>query len=340
MRVKLFLMIGAMLLSSAMAQANGVGNGGDAMRRLFEQARTASATLVENLQSCSFQSDVSQEAADWILTRQDVIRKDIKAAPYLWVVDSQPTCGFTQTDLKSPIYLSYPTCASTVGADLKSAIFVVLHETAHHLGVTDEHEADNFAYAIQNADLNKSCPKNRISDVFDSRICDGSSFTATDARRYLAAGQTSAYIGKYAAYARYRDCTTLSGCTDWMNSSVETEYTNVVRSRYAAAIPAPRVLLTTDSGDVGFKASISAQFPNSGVEPLSIDLMSSHDGVFSHAGKDVRYAVKGMKNNGSVADEYTGKFNGTCVWLGTSILKTEVSSGFYQEGQIVVYGTH
>lgn len=84
------------------------------------------------------------DASEWILKNQARYAEDILQSPHYWTVDSQPTCAFTASTSKQGIYFSYPTYLNSSNSKEK-AMFILAHESAHHLGISDETFADRVA---------------------------------------------------------------------------------------------------------------------------------------------------------------------------------------------------
>lgn len=225
MKIRLMAaLITLLAFNGAQANGNGFGNGGDALRVLFEKARTAAAAKIDELKWCSFAENTPSETAEWILKNQADLIIDIQRSEHLWVVDSQATCGFTKTEKQSGIYLSYPTCASTVGTNLKDAMFVILHETAHHFGVTNEKEADRFAQIVMATKKGVKCPD--TPDITDPKSCSSAPMTTKDARRYFKTGDTKAKgEGRFQTWGRISRCVTLTGCQPWKEWNANFGYT-------------------------------------------------------------------------------------------------------------------
>lgn len=335
---KMGLTMIAMLLASSLANAdahrgNGGGNGGDALRELLERARSAAAATVQNLQWCSFKSTVKKETVDWILANQTAIANDIRSSQHLWVVDDQATCGFTSGDSAAPIYLSYPTCASTVGNSLNSAIFVVLHETAHHFGVSNERDADAIAKAIQEANLNTTCPAS--DDITDPGVCSSGPMTTEDAQRYFSAGDTSVMVPvTYRVYGRISRCVTLSGCEPWKEWELKTglgsDWLQTLQLQLFATQSTPYfsgyIWATERNGNSGRSSYFG--------EAFDIDVTSGRELWFygsSYRGDHTVY----MKED---TDSKIGRMRKNCVW--NKWAQTfDYGSGLTEKIEVYLHGT-
>lgn len=209
---KLILILLACGGLSSMAQADGgttIGSGGDALRELFSNAKGVAASKVEQLNICSFDVSTPQVIRDWLIQNQIRLAMDIRLSQHAWVVDSQSTCGFTNHAPQSTIYLSYPTCASSANS-LSNAFFVLVHESAHHLGIDDERQADEIARAVLYANIVPNCSSG--NGVFDPNICSSAPMTTSDASKYFKPGDISVMVGNYKFYGQVTRCVSLSGC--------------------------------------------------------------------------------------------------------------------------------
>lgn len=288
------------------------GNSGDAMRSLFNQARNAAIQRVNELQWCSFESNVPQELSEWLINKREEIAADIASSQYYWVVDGQVSCGFTQRKLGAPIYLSYPTCASTVATNLTSAIFVVLHETAHHFGIDDEDRADEIAEAILRTNSRADCSK-PVDDVFNQRICQGLPFTKADGLKYVGGHKGWSDLGTYKTYGRYRDCIRGGPCDAWTAA-------------------APNIS--------GFDLTIDREneFPGYSIHPekyIQFQQIESGYSILTTAGAPV-YAMTPFTPK---FEKFKGGVYQSCVWL-KSNLKSAGRGLYYREGEFVIYGKH
>lgn len=330
--MKRAILLMAFLFSGGIAAANTVGSGGDALRDLFEKARSAAVYNVSRLQWCSFATGTRPEVSKWILENAQRLADDIRKSEQRWVVDTQPTCAFTNHSAQSPVYLSYPTCAATVGTNLNAALFTLLHESSHHLGVSDERQADEVATAIMTADLAKRCPQG--TDIFDPQICQGTEFSADDARRYLPPGEKSAKFGTYSLAGRFRNCTHVSGCSAWQSGDAESLYAVANNSVYGRIVEAPFFYIGTSGVAPYFTLSLWQPIPK----------QSSGLTLFSReGGKEAFSSYVGIKLGGIYPNG--GRFDNmiivksNCSWY-RSGARTAESSGAWTEAEVVLYGKH
>jgi hypothetical protein len=127
-----------------------VGNGGDPLRLMWWSAREQAAFVVQRMHPDAFPRTSSQELRSWILERKDALAADILASPHVWIEDEELHCAMTRPFPAAPIELSWSTCrkATTTKSD---AAKILIHESVHHLGVTDETFADEVAVTIWSA---------------------------------------------------------------------------------------------------------------------------------------------------------------------------------------------
>ncbi len=133
-----------------------VPNGGDELRQVFHSARIPVSHDISNLSPCSFDREVPGDVVQWIVANKDLLAQDILNAPHKWTTDEQTTCALTFPRPNDPISLSFPTCLrSTTNAGAVERLLI--HESIHHLGITDEEQADYLSRLIYFAPTFPSC---------------------------------------------------------------------------------------------------------------------------------------------------------------------------------------
>ncbi len=314
----------APLFSWAEPGGQGVGSGGDALRQLMEQARWAALGRLSAIDWCSFAPNVSPVLSQWILQHMNEFKQDVQNSNHLWVVDAQSTCGFTQHSSTADIYFSYPTCAATIGNNLNSALFTLLHETAHHLGVSDEKQADLVAQAILDANIALQCPA-ATQDVFNPLVCQGPVFTATDAAKYLQPGQSQTNaIGKYQAYARYRQCNYLTGCGAWVASKVVKYSTN--------GLGEVSLTIYAISSNPYFDITVAGEFDG------SPHLLASGIPGALKLNVENGFWLESNTMMDFISSKISGELRQGCGWFQIQRRTENKSNGTYMESEIVVYG--
>ena len=145
-------------IAAASVQSGGddVGNGGDLLRAYFNDGQTLAREKVEAITSCSFAPDTEIGVANWILNNKTELANDVGHSTHNWITDKQATCAWTMPHMYADITLSYDSCA-TVQND-EDAAWVLVHESTHHLGFTDEIFPDKVAKAVMTAKPGASCP--------------------------------------------------------------------------------------------------------------------------------------------------------------------------------------
>jgi hypothetical protein len=354
---KMGLILAIALLSLNLKAQHTVGSGGDYIRQIFEQGRTKAAAKLASLTTCSFDSNVPPEMKAWILGNKDLIKADIEKSNHLWVVDAQPTCAFTIHAPQSSIYLSYPTC-DTKNADADTAMFTLIHESAHHLGISDEQQADIVATLITQAVFVEKCAADL--SVFDSMICQGNPATAQDIGKLFKPGAVSAVVGKYGFYVRSRLCSTLSGCGDWQNNQLvqgnKYNYTSVsfspsavlgvnLQATFSAQVDFPyyKVNFCKSTNFSCESMQSKVQIEVNGTENtynntlLIYDLLKGRPyPAFSSAGGDQFGNVTAVPK---FYFEATGKTAARCSWYQQNTIDN-LGDGFTQYNEFVLYGTH
>jgi len=336
MRKNLFAIIAmAMIGTTAHAVDGGttVGSGGDALRELFNQARSAAAAKVEQISVCSFDVSTPQSIRDWLVKNQSTLAMDIRMSQHAWVVDSQTTCGFTNHSPQSTVYLSYPTCASTAHT-LNDALFVLVHEAAHHLGIDDERQADEVARAVLYSTYVQNCSVG--SSVFDPNICSSAPMTTDDARRYFKPGDVSATIGKYQFYGQVSRCVALSGC----EPAKPWAFAPTLGS---SKIDSMNVVLRSTGQDPYFYPRFDIVYTGNGGNNQRSEFEIGRDFLGSYPVNFYGKSYRDERNvNVSTYDNRSGadiRFRRDCLWAKWTKQET-LPDGSTEKTEVVLYGTH
>lgn len=126
------------------------GGGGDDLRLRFLDAKEMAASIVEAIDDSTFPDDVSSETKAWILQNQKAWLADVRETKQIWSDQhGHETCAWTEFRPQAPIQLSFYKCGRV--GDVSSIAFILLHESAHHLGIEDEAMADSIAKAAIDA---------------------------------------------------------------------------------------------------------------------------------------------------------------------------------------------
>ena len=127
-----------------------VGNGGDALRLRFFKAKEFAATVVLKAQEQGLRASASAEIRDFLVKNQEALAADLIATEHVWVEDERVTCARTLLEPAAQLILSYPTCRG-LKPTLKEIATLLIHESIHHLGISDETFADSASIALMNA---------------------------------------------------------------------------------------------------------------------------------------------------------------------------------------------
>jgi hypothetical protein len=331
---KLILILLACGGLSSVANAEGgttIGSGGDALRELFSNAKGVAASKVEQMNLCSFDSSTPLAIRDWLIQNQTRLAMDIRLSQHAWVVDSQTTCGFTNHAPQSTVYLSYPTCASTANS-LNNAFFVLVHESAHHLGVDDERQADAIARAVLYANIVPNCSMG--NGVFDPNICSSAPMTTSDASKYFKPGDTFAFVGNYKFYGQISRCVSLSGCEPakaWdLEAYQSSQLINYMGLKIASIETSPYFNLSFYIGSVGSRDEYKIEngvLADRGMYGYHVTFYGpSYRNVIEHI---VGYSSK-------TKDFRVGK---DCLW--SKWTQTfQLEGGTTEKVDVVLYGTH
>jgi hypothetical protein len=120
------------------------GGGGDDLRLRFLDGQEMAASIIEAIDESSLGASASPAVKAWILENQTAWLEDLRASKHTWY-DSHghESCAWTEFKPLAPIQLSLNECSRVYGET--SVAFIFLHESAHHLGISDESMADNIA---------------------------------------------------------------------------------------------------------------------------------------------------------------------------------------------------
>lgn len=337
---------------SAQAQ-HGVSSGGDYIREVFQQGRVEAVNKIRNLKSCSFNTGVAGSVKDWIMNHQYDLSVDVQMSSHAWIVDAQATCAYTSHAAQAPIFLSYPTCNQTTPTVDKS-VYVLIHESAHHLGVDDEMQADAIAQAIVSANLMNICPD--TVSVFDPNICSGPQATTAEVGKLFMSGATKALVGNYGIYLRSRLCSAVSGCGAWQKNDLvigdhyDTPYlaTFPVMTEYSQLTGKTQLELSTNSLAPFYTADFCKTIDRRFTCITRFDSVSGklfaevETNVYSN---DFFYrnlitgAPKAIASAGAFYWMVSGKITANCSWL-NSVNTSDMGNGVKQENELLIYGTH
>lgn len=214
--MKLASLLGLVLSVTSYAEQGGAttGNGGDTLRALFVDGRAEAAQKLKDIRWCSFASDADSETVQWILDRRVELMNDVLMSQHVWVTDLVPTCAFTQPISNADITLSFEACRDT--QTIADAGRLLIHESVHHLGVTDETFADQVAELVYLAQASSSCGQVEV-DPFDPASCKGDPMTADEAIDRIGLPESvRKQVGEFQVYSRSRKCYAKGKCSAWV----------------------------------------------------------------------------------------------------------------------------
>ncbi len=216
------LFLSAVILLSATAIAgedHSTGNGGDAIRKLFIDAKRVASHKLRRLKTCSFEGQNDVEAINFALQNSSKLASEVTNSAHYWTVDQQATCAYTTRESNAGIYLSYPTCHNSVHG-MHEAVYILIHEATHHLGIVDERFGDRVATAVMNSENRDSCP-NTGGEVFEPTYCQGPNISRDEVLRYFGRAESKAFFTTMQIKRRERACNTATGCATWTDAPVE-----------------------------------------------------------------------------------------------------------------------
>ncbi len=195
---------------------DGVGNGGGKLLSKFEDARQLAYSMLMRINHCSIPDSTKPGVRSWLVQNIPVLLEDILESVIEVQEDpSQGNCALTQPKSKSPIILSHKKCTHD-NYSIEEAARLIIHESVHHLGQSQEMFTENVARAISLADINhkKVCP---TSAPFDPMSCQGTPLTNSklSARKI---NEDIQNLGKFKTYLRVRFCERAGECSQWLES--------------------------------------------------------------------------------------------------------------------------
>lgn len=197
------------------AAAGEVGNGGDPIRLLFEEAREYAAERVRSAQPCAFGVNTNPSVVSWVMVHREQLAQDIELSPHVWITDPQSTCAFTQTHAKAAITFSFEACRPGVKG-INDAVSMLIHESVHHFEITDEVFADQVAKAISSLGMDSSCHPIHSEDPFNPASCSGNTLSESDLLNMIPLPQKNYVdLGNFNVFTRLRMCYGEGWCTNW-----------------------------------------------------------------------------------------------------------------------------
>lgn len=121
-------------------------HGGDSLRLTLEKARSLAVEIVTAFRPNAMPSN--HDVARWIEGHKADLIEELKESPIVLVDDQQEHEAMTELKSKAPIKVSRSMAYATLDTQIKAAL-LLLHESVHHLGVSDESFADATALALE-----------------------------------------------------------------------------------------------------------------------------------------------------------------------------------------------
>lgn len=145
-----------------------VGNGGDSLRVLFEQARVNATEIVDRVARQEYQgrlaANSSRDEAAWLVQNRESLLSDLRAGRHIWVEklpDSCPKhfCACAPSGNRPDIFLSSTECKKDM--TVKDAGELLLHEHLHYFPFVgmDEDRADRISNAAYTAWFQSGHPR-------------------------------------------------------------------------------------------------------------------------------------------------------------------------------------
>lgn len=138
----------AFLLScekTIIVKENEAPHGGDGIQILFKNAQTWAIKKLSAIRNCSFRQESASDTKNWILQNSSELVKDLEQSEHAWEQSANVPCGRTTGTKNGKILLSYAGCKNLSPDD---AFRVLVHESVHHFGVSNEEFATNVASEV------------------------------------------------------------------------------------------------------------------------------------------------------------------------------------------------
>lgn len=149
MKVLLLLLCLTVNLVHADVTGDTGGNSGDAIRLIFVKGKKHASNVVANINLDKMPIETDKKVKRFIEDNRYGLANDILRSAHDWKEQELPTCAHTLPQTESPITLSFQTCIKTINTPLQAGQLLI-HESVHHFGVTEEAFADAVALAVYN----------------------------------------------------------------------------------------------------------------------------------------------------------------------------------------------
>lgn len=215
-KVSLFVLI--LNSIAAAAGGDGVGNGGDGISQVFEDARLKAVKLLERLDSCNLPADTKPDVREWLLANRLQLINDIKNSYHIWkTTNATKTCAWTEGKGSREIIFSTQECRENI-YDVETAAALLIHESVHHLGRPSETFANEAGSAVRHSETHRTCQY----DPFQAESCSlGKAPPASvpphvkPESTHVATPYASLDLGEWRMFSRARVCTRAGRCTSW-----------------------------------------------------------------------------------------------------------------------------
>lgn len=221
-----FLSCTEKIYTPTQAQEDGgdsVGNGGDAIIAVFNDARLLALKNLERVDQCNLeQVTPNPNVIKFILAHKKQLIEDVKKSRHVWA-NSNPenTCGMTKQKRNSDIVLFIHNCKNEM-EDKNSAVWTLVHESVHHFGVGDEPFADDVAEAVELGARLLGCDFNPFDPEFCKPTVEKLGPPINGTKSLSSAGEPyhTKVLGEFELITRRRFCSQI-GCDRWTSLNWE-----------------------------------------------------------------------------------------------------------------------
>lgn len=148
------------------AAGNSTSGGADMLRVLVHDSRLKAASLVGDW------SPLRESPWNtWIEAHRHDLVGDLLQAPHEWVLEATPTCAFTEFSARKSVRFSFETCRLQIQT-YGDAVRLLIHESAHHLGIQNEADADAIAQHLASLSALDGAPCSDLTGVWTGSCSD------------------------------------------------------------------------------------------------------------------------------------------------------------------------
>ncbi len=194
--------------------ADSTGNGGDAIIKLFLDAREVAVRNLANVDACNLK-DAHPDVRNWLLKNRFKIMEVVEKSEHVWVDKSaNGKCATVFPNKINQIQFGIKDCKESIYREIDRAAWLLVHESVHQFKI----ESDVFSDAVATAVYNSTGQPNCQYDPFTVDACPADPIQSpVSATRVFKRGETykEVVLGEYRLYSRTRLCSAPGECDFW-----------------------------------------------------------------------------------------------------------------------------